>query len=81
MDRDRERGAGSHECQCSYQDRRDGYSFTELLVPVLAGFTLPTIIIFASDVNAGKPYHDTILALLITATGCFWPASSLLAPW
>ena len=72
MDKDHERDAESHECHCCHQDRRDGYSFTELLVPVLAGFTLPTIIIFASDTTAGKPYHDTILAFLIVATGCFF---------
>ena len=71
MDEDHDHDAVSHECQCYRPRRREDYSFTVLLVPVLAGFSLPTVIIFASDSAAGKPYHHVILSLLIAATGFF----------
>lgn len=71
MGEDRDHDSEPHECHCYRRRRREDYSFTELLVPVLAGFSLPTVIIFAADNSAGKPYHDAILSLLIAATTFF----------
>jgi hypothetical protein len=43
-------------------------SLTRLIAPVFAAFSLPTILTLSSS---RQPWHDTVLSLLIAATGLF----------
>jgi len=60
--------------------RPGNYSFTGLIAPVFAGFSLPTIIVFASNTYPGPPRHGIILSLLVTATGLFMASIQLTSP-
>jgi hypothetical protein len=62
------------------EDRQVNYSFTGLIAPVLAGFSLPAIIVFASNSYPGPPSHDIILSLLVAATGFFMASIQLTSP-
>jgi hypothetical protein len=53
------------------------YSFTGLIAPVFAGFSLSAIIIFTSNRYPGPPSHDIILSLLVIATGLFMASIQL----
>jgi hypothetical protein len=57
-----------------------GYSFVGLIAPVLAGFSLPAIIVFASNTYPGQPSHGIILSLLVVATGLFLASIQLTSP-
>jgi hypothetical protein len=63
-----------------HNDRQTSYSFTGLIAPVLAGFSLPAIIVFATNTYPGPPGHDIILSLLVTATGLFMASIQLTSP-
>jgi hypothetical protein len=60
--------------------RQANYSFTGLIAPVLAGFSLPAIIVFASNAYPGPPSHGIILSLLVAATGLFMASIQLTSP-
>ena len=47
---------------------------------MLAGFSLPAIIVFASNTYPGPPGHGIILSLLVTATGLFMASIQLTSP-
>ncbi|HEY6279610.1 MAG TPA: hypothetical protein VIX86_25140, partial [Streptosporangiaceae bacterium] len=53
------------------QSGQNAESLTRLIAPIFAGFSLPTIINFASSKYPGAPWHDVVLSLLIAATGLF----------
>lgn len=46
-------------------------SLTRLVAPVFAAFTLPTIVVFITQVEPVQPWYDVVLSLLIAATGLF----------
>jgi hypothetical protein len=54
-----------------HNGRSDDYSYTQLVAPIFAGFSLPAIITFASDKYPGPPWHNIILSLLVIATSLF----------
>ena len=54
-----------------------GYSYVGLIAPVLAGFSLPAIIVFASNTYPGPPSHGIILSLLVVAAGLFMASIQL----
>jgi hypothetical protein len=56
----------------------DGYSYTQLVAPVFAGFSLPAIIIFVQDADLGKPWHNIILSLLAIAASLFMASIGLM---
>jgi hypothetical protein len=46
-------------------------SYSRIIAPVLAGFSLPAIVSLATSSTPGQPYRDIALACFISATGCF----------
>jgi len=44
-------------------------SYSRVVAPVLAGFSLPAIVSLATGTTPGQPYRDISLACFITATG------------
>lgn len=46
-------------------------SYSRVVAPVLAGFSLPAIVSLATGTTPGQPYRDISLACFITATGFF----------
>ena len=60
--------------------RWTNYSFTGLIAPVFAGFSLPAIIVFASNTYPGPPSHGIILSLLVIAAGLFMASIQLTSP-
>jgi hypothetical protein len=61
-------------------DRWQSYSFTGLIAAVFAGFSLPAIIVFASNTYPGPPSHGIILSMLVIATGLFMASIQLTTP-
>ena len=49
------------------------YSYTKLVAPIFAGFSLPAIIAFADGQSPkiGPPWHNIILSLMAIATSLF----------
>jgi hypothetical protein len=52
------------------KDRGDE-SFSRVVAPVLAGFSLPAIVSLATATTPGQPWRDIALSCLISATGFF----------
>ena len=46
-------------------------SYSRIVAPVLAGFSLPAIVTLATAGTPGQPYRDIALACFVTATGLF----------
>ena len=63
--------------ECDFQPDSGSESLTRLIAPILAAFTLPTIISFISSKHPGPPWHDIILSLLVAATGLFMASIQL----
>ena len=68
------------EAENEHGGRQASYSFTGLIAPVLTGFSLPAIIVFASNTYPGEPSHGIILSLLVAATGLFMASIQLTTP-
>ena len=62
---------------CNFQPDSGSESLTRLVAPILAAFSLPTIISFISSKQPGQPWHDVILSLLVAATGLFMASIQL----
>jgi hypothetical protein len=50
---------------------REHESYSRLVAPVLAGFSLPAIVTLATATTPGQPYRDIALSCFIAATGLF----------
>jgi hypothetical protein len=50
---------------------RERESYSRVVAPVLAGFSLPAIVSLATGTTPGQPYRDISVACFITATGFF----------
>jgi hypothetical protein len=50
---------------------REHESYSRVVAPVLAGFSLPAIVSLATGTTPGQPYRDISVACFITATGFF----------
>lgn len=56
-------------------------SYSRIVAPVLAGFTLPTIVILATSKDAQTTNQGIALACFIAATGCFMASFQLTIGW
>jgi hypothetical protein len=75
-----EHNEGTGKDPLNRRRHRGNYSFTGLIAPVLAGFSLPAIIVLVSNTYPGPPSHDIILSLLVIATGLFMASIQLTSP-
>lgn len=56
-------------------------SYSRIVAPVLAGFTLPTIVILATSKDSQTTNQGIALACFIAATGCFMASFQLTIGW
>ena len=59
------------------RDIRSDYSYSQVVAPVFAAFSLPAIITFAPTKYPGPPWHNIVLSLLVIATGSFMASIGL----
>jgi len=61
----------------SHLPKDDDKSFSRIVAPLLAGFSVPAIISLAASNSPAQPWRDITLAFMATATGLFLAAFQL----
>jgi MFS family permease len=77
VDKGNQHRTESDDDQSGQRQAHGADSPTRLIAPVLAGFSLPAIITFASGTYPGPPRHNIILSLLIAGAGLFMASIQL----